>query len=108
MVAAGRDSLAERHPDVTAGDDGDPEDWAELLEAGHRDSPRRAERLLGAYARFLAGAIEAAGALCDAERDGDEAAAATRAAQLYSALTAALGELLAYVRLVCADQARLV
>jgi hypothetical protein len=105
-IEAARDSLLERHPDAAA-EDGDPEGYAELFEVAHRDSPRHAERLISAYAAFIAGAIETAGALCDAERDGDQVAIAARSSQLYAALTTALGELLAYVRIVAADQARL-
>lgn len=105
-IAAARDSLLERHPEA-AEEDGDPEGYAELFEVAHRDSPRHAERLISAYAAFIAGAIETAGALCDAERENDHGAMESRAGQLYAALTTALGELLAYVRIVAADQARL-
>jgi hypothetical protein len=106
LIAAARDSLLERYPGVAV-EEGDAEDYAELFELGHRNSPRHAERLISAYAAFIAGAIEAAGALCEAEHDGRAAVASTHAAQLYAALTTALGELLAYVRIVSTDQARL-
>ena len=105
-ISAARDSLVARYPDV-ADEDGDPEGYADLFEVAHRDSPRHAERLISAYAAFIAGAIETAGALCDAEREHDRAAMDARAGQLYTALTTALGELLAYVRIVAADQSRL-
>jgi hypothetical protein len=105
-ISAARDSLLVRYPQA-ADEDGDPEGYAELFEFAHRDSPRHAERLIAAYAAFVAGAIETAGALCDAERENDRAAMDSRARQLYAALSTALGELLAYVRIVAADQARL-
>jgi hypothetical protein len=88
-------------------EDGDAEGYAELFEAAHRSSPRHAERLISAYAAFVASAIEAAGALAEAERENRDEVMATRSAQLYAALTTALGELLAYVRLVSADQLQL-
>jgi hypothetical protein len=106
LVAAARDSLLVRYPELAV-DEGDAEDYAELFELGHGNSPRHAERLISAYAAFVAGAIEAAGALCDAECDGRDDVARIHAAQLYAALTTALGELLAYVRIVSTDQARL-
>jgi hypothetical protein len=105
-IATARDALVERYP-AAAIEDGDAEGYAELFEAAHKHSPRHAERLISAYAAFVAGAIEAAGSLAEAERDGDEGVMATRSAQLYGALTTALGELLAYVRLVSADQLQL-
>ncbi|MEA2450376.1 MAG: hypothetical protein QOG63_2308 [Thermoleophilaceae bacterium] len=105
-IAAARDALSERYP-AAAAEDGDPEGYADLFEAAHRESPRHAERMISAYAAFIAGAIETAGALADAEREHHDGAADARASQLYSALTTALGELLAYVRIVSADQSRL-
>jgi hypothetical protein len=106
VVDSARDSLLERYPDC-AGDDGDPEAYADLFESAHIRSPRHAERMISAYATFVAGAIESAGSLCDAERAGRNGACRLRAEQLYASLTAALGELLAYVRIVAADRAAL-
>lgn len=100
-------------------DSGRPEDdveaYAQLLVTAHRDAPRRAEFLIGGYASFLAGAIEAGGALAEAElsvararrweRTDPERLVARHASQVYSALVNALGGLLAYARLVAEDAA---
>jgi hypothetical protein len=105
----------EAHP--ASADGASPEDdvesYATLLVDAHRSAPRRAEFLIGGYSSFLGGAIEAAGALADAElaaarkrrweRSEPEAAVAQRADQVYSALVNALGGLLAYARLIVED-----
>jgi hypothetical protein len=107
--------LSERHPDSDPGESA--EDYSELVEAAQRNAMRRSEMMIGAYASFLGGAIEAAGGLADAElaiaqarrweRDDPERKAQVRAGQLHEALVNALGGLLAYARLVAADAARL-
>src|SRR4051812_506903 len=94
--------------------DEDVEDYAALLVTAHRRAPRRAEFLLGGYTSFLGGAIEAAGALTEAElatarrrrweRAAPERLVEQRAAQVYSALVNALGGLLAYARLTAEDR----
>ena len=105
------DAHLERHE--ASGEGGNVDDevdaFASLLVGAHRSAPRRAEFLIGGYASFLAGAIEAAGALADAElavtrarrwdRSDPARLIAERAAQVYSALVNALGGLLAYARL---------
>ncbi|MEA2457558.1 MAG: hypothetical protein QOC95_530 [Thermoleophilaceae bacterium] len=113
-VAMGSTALThhlERHPSGSDGGstDADVEAYTSLLVAAHRSAPRRAEFLIGGYASFLGGAIEAAGALAEAElgearaRRWDRADPARlvsqRANQVYSALVNALGGLLAYARL---------
>jgi hypothetical protein len=104
-----------RHPASTEGTrpDDDAEAYAALLVDAHRSAKRRAEFLIGGYASFLAGAIEAAGALAEAElglararrwdRADPERLVAQRASQVYSALVNALGGLLAYARLTAED-----
>jgi DNA-binding transcriptional MocR family regulator len=107
-VEEARRQLAERYPDC---DDGEtPEDYSNLVELAQRSAPRRSEMMVGAYASFLGGAIEAAGALADTELDrlgarrwdraDHERATDLRAEQLHAALTNALGGLLAYARLL--------
>jgi hypothetical protein len=96
-----------------ANPDEDVDAYATLLVEAHRSAPRRAEFLIGGYASFLGGAIEAAGALGDAElaaarkrrweRTEPEAVVGQRADQVYSALVNALGGLLAYARLIAED-----
>ncbi len=112
-IEQARRRLVERRPDCDSGDT--PDDYSALVEAAQRNAPRRSEMMIGAYASFLGGAIEAAGGLADAElaglrgrrwdRTDHEALAATRAGQLHSALTNALGGLLAYARLLDQDAA---
>jgi hypothetical protein len=75
-----------------------------------RSAPRRSEMMVGAYASFIGGAIEAGGALADAEleqlgarrwdRVDHARVTGLRAEQFYVALTNALGGLLAYARLL--------
>jgi hypothetical protein len=117
---AGRalDCHLERHSTSTEG--GLPEDdveaYATLLVNAHSSASRRAEFLIGGYASFLGGAIEAAGALAESElavtrkrrwdRADPETLMAQRANQVYSALVNALGGLLAYARLVAGDRTR--
>jgi hypothetical protein len=94
----------------------DVEDYAVLLVEAHRNATRRAEFLIGGYASFLAGAVEAGGALAEAEltlararrwdRGDHERVVAQRASQVYSALVNALGGLLAYARLTAPDAER--
>jgi hypothetical protein len=94
----------------------DIEAYAALLVDAHRSAPRRAEFLVGGYSSFLGGAIEAAGALADAElaaerkrrweRSDAEILVRQRATQVYQALVNALGGLVAYARLVAEDAAR--
>jgi hypothetical protein len=94
----------------------DVEAYAALLVEAHRSAPRRAEFLIGGYSSFLGGAIEAAGALADAElaaarrrrweRSDPDALVRQRAIQVYQALVNALGGLLAYARLIAEDAAR--
>jgi hypothetical protein len=94
--------------------DEDVEAYADLLVGAHRSALRRAEFLIGGYASFLAGAIEAAGALADAElaaararrwdRSDPSRQVAQRVSQVYSALVHALGGLLAYARLTTEDR----
>lgn len=111
IIDQARRLLYERHP---ACDDGDrPEDYSGLVEPMHRNLPRRSEMMIGAYAAFVGGAVEAAGALAEAElgiaqarrwdRTDHERIVAIRAEQLHSALTNALGGLLAYARLLAED-----
>jgi hypothetical protein len=76
------------------------EDYAELLESAHAGSPRRAETMIGGYASFLGGAIEAAAALADAEAAGSERQARAHAELLGASLSNAVGDLLAYARIV--------
>jgi hypothetical protein len=93
----------------------DVESYASLLVNAHRSAKRRAEFLIAGYASFLGGAIEAAGALAEAElaaarkrrweRSDAEALVDQRASQVYSALVNALGGLLAYARLSAEDAA---
>lgn len=104
-----------RHP--ISGDGGrledDVEAYADLLVSAHRSASRRAEFLIGGYASFLAGAIEAAGALAEAElavararrwdRADPETLVAQHASQVYSAIVNALGGLVAYARLTAED-----
>jgi hypothetical protein len=121
-TALGARALAchlERYPASAEGTspDDDVEAYAKLLVNAHRSAPRRAEFLIGGYSSFLGGAIEAAGALADAElaatrkrrwdRSDPERVAAQRAAQVYSAIVNALGGLLAYARLTAEDSADL-
>jgi hypothetical protein len=94
----------------------DVESYAALLVDAHRSAPRRAEFLIGGYSSFLGGAIEAAGALAEAElaearkrrwdRSEPEMLVRQRATQVYQALVNALGGLLAYARLIAEDAAR--
>jgi hypothetical protein len=110
-----RRRLVERHPDCDLGET--PEEYSTLVEAAHRAATRRSEMMIGAYASFLGGAIEAAGGLADAElgllgarrwdRIDHERMATVRAEQLHTALTNALGGLLAYARLLDEDAVRL-
>jgi hypothetical protein len=96
--------------------DEDVEAYADLLVAAHRSASRRAEFLIGGYASFLGGAIEAAGALANAElaaararrwdRSDPSRQVAQRASQVYSALVNALGGLLAYARLTAEESNR--
>jgi hypothetical protein len=104
-----------RHPECRNNDR--PEDYSELIEAAQRSALRRSEMMIGAYASFVGGAIEAAGSLADEglaaarirrwDRVDHESLAETRAGQLHAALTTALGGLLAYARLLAEDSARL-
>lgn len=107
-VEQARRLLVERYP---ACDDGEtPESYSDLVEIAQRSAPRRSEMMVGAYASFIGGAIEAAGALADAEmnhlgarrwdRTDHERVIELRAEQFYVALTNALGGLLAYARLL--------
>jgi len=107
----------ERYPGSADGGrpDDDVETYAGLLVTAHRDATRRAEFLLGGFTSFLGGAIEAAGALAEAElavahrrrweRSDPEHLVKQRAGQVYSALVNALGGLLAYARLTAEDRA---
>jgi hypothetical protein len=108
----------EHHP--ASAESGDPADdvdgYATLLVNAHRSASRRAEFLIAGYASFLGGAIEAAGALAEAEigaarrrrwdRSDPERLVGQHAGQVYSALVNALGGLLAYARLTAEDAAR--
>ena len=115
IVEEARARLVERYPESAAADDA--EGYADVLATAHRSAPRRAEMMIGGYASFLGGAIEAAGALAESELTAARARrwdpadhaglAAVRATQLHAALTNALGGLLAYACLVAADAARL-
>jgi hypothetical protein len=120
-AALGRQALdchLQRHATSAEGNqpEDDVEDYAALLVGAHRSAPRRAEFLIGGYASFLAGAIEGAGALAEAElvaararrwdRSDPEQLVAQRASQVYSALVNALGGLLAYARLAAEDSPR--
>jgi hypothetical protein len=112
------DCHLQRHPASAEGHapEDDAETYADLLVSAHRSAPRRAEFLIGGYTSFLAGAIEAAGALAEAEnavararrweRSDPGRVAAQRAGQVYSALVNALGGLLAYARLTAEDAGR--
>lgn len=111
-----RRRLVERHPDADPGDGG-VEAYAELVEVAQRPALRRAEAMIGAYASFLGAAVEASGGLADAQSAAGHAPAQSagaygyptrvHAGQLHTALTNALGGLLAYARLLTADAARL-
>ena len=108
----------ERHESSADGGrlEDDVEEYAALLANAHRSAPRRSEFLIGGYASFLGGAIEAAGALADAElalagrrrwdRSDPDRLVGQRANQVYSALVNALGGLLAYARLTAEDLGR--
>ena len=108
ILEQARTQLTRRYRDA-AGADADPDAFAELLAAGHTTAPRRAETMIAAYAAFLGGAIEVAGALAEAEqvaararrweREDHDRLAGRHAAQLLAALANALGDLLAYARL---------
>ena len=116
LIQQARDRLVECHG-AGDGDDGGAEIYAELLEAAHRSAPRRAEMMIAGYASFLGAAIEAGGVLADAElararprrweRNDPDELVAVRVAQLHSALSNALGGLLAYARLVAEDSGRI-
>jgi hypothetical protein len=115
MVAEALECHLARHPasaeGVRMGDD--VETYAALLVNAHGGAIRRAEVLIGGYASFLGGAIEAAGALAEAElavdrrrrwdRSEPERLMGQRASQVHSALVNALGGLLAYARLTAED-----
>jgi hypothetical protein len=115
LLDQARERHARRHPDVAG--EGDPEDYAILLETAHSTSPRHAEMMIGSYTAFLGGAIEAAGAVAEAdlaiararrwERHDHERLVELRAAQLHVALSNALGGLLAYARVIADEAARL-
>jgi hypothetical protein len=106
----------ERYPSCADGArvDDDVETYAALLVDAHRSANRRAEFLIGGYTSFLGGAIEAAGALAEAElatarrrrweRAAPERLVERHAMQVYSALVNALGGLLAYARLTAEDR----
>ena len=108
------DCLVSRHPTDQRKDE-DVDTYATLLVTAHRSAVRRAEFLIGGYASFMGGAIEAAGALAEAElaaarkrrweRSDPERQIKERAEQVYSALVNALGGLLAYARLTAEDSA---
>jgi hypothetical protein len=112
------DAHMARHPVSMEGSrlEDDVEGYARLLVNAHRGATRRAEFLIGGYASFLAGAIEAGGALGDAElqlararrwdRADPERLVGQRASQVSSALVNALGGLLAYARLTAEDAGR--
>jgi hypothetical protein len=112
------DCHLERHGASSEGraPEDDVETYADLLASAHRSAPRRAEFLISGYASFLAGAIEAAGALAEAEtavararrwdRSDPARLVGQRAGQVYSALVNALGGLLAYARLTVEDVGR--
>jgi len=116
LLSQARDRLVERHPDSALGDS-PPEDYADLLEAAHRSTPRHAEMVIAGYAAFLGGAVEAAGGLAAGElamaqarrweRVDQESFVEVRAAQLHAAISNALGGLLAYARLVTEEASRL-
>jgi hypothetical protein len=107
-IEQARRQLVDRHPACDNGDT--PESYSDLVELAQRRASRRSEMMIGAYASFVGGAIEAAGALADAElerlsakrwdRADHDRAAEVRAEQLHAALTNALGGLLAYARLL--------
>lgn len=98
IIEQARARLAERHPDCVGGETG-PEVFAELLEVANRTAPRLSETMIASYASFLGGAIEAAGALAEA----DDGTSDLRAQQLDAALSNTLGGLLAYARLVAGE-----
>jgi hypothetical protein len=116
IVDQARQALLERYPDCLEADGG-PEGYADLLEAAHRSAPRRADMMIGGHTAFLAGAIEAAGALGEAElaiararrweRVDPARTVEVRSAQLHGALSNVLGGLLAYAHLIGEDIARL-
>jgi hypothetical protein len=111
------DCHLEKHPaSADSTPEQDVEDYAALLVDAHRSAPRRAEFLIGGYSSFLGGAIEAAGALADAElaaatkrrweRSDYDTLVRQRATQVYGAIVNALGGLLAYARLIAEDASR--
>jgi hypothetical protein len=117
LVAQALDCHLEHHTtSAEAHPADDVDDYATLLVKAHRSASRRAEFLISGYASFLGGAIEAAGALAEAElaatrnrrwdRSDPEQRVGQHAGQVYSALVNALGGLLAYARLIAEDAAR--
>jgi hypothetical protein len=116
MVERSREALVERFPECEEADGG-PEGYAELLETALRSAPRRAEMMISGHTAFLAGAIEAAGALNEAElaiararrweRIDPGRTVELRSMQLHGALTNILGGLLAYAHLIAEDIERL-
>jgi hypothetical protein len=117
LGARALDCHLEKHPaSADSPPEQDVEDYAVLLVDAHRSAPRRAEFLIGGYSSFLGGAIEAAGALAEAElaaaskrrweRSDHDALVRQRETQVYSAIVNALGGLLAYARLIAEDASR--
>ena len=118
LLQAALDEHLQLHPEGAAGSDPgeDADTYAAMLVQAHRDTPRRAEFLVGGFTAFLSGAIEVAGYLNDAElaaararrwdRGDYQRTVAVRAGQLYEAIVNALGGLLAYARLTAEMAAR--
>jgi hypothetical protein len=114
LIEQARERLVAQHPGC---DSGGIEEYAEIVAAGQRSSPRRSEMMIGAYASFLGTAVETAGSLAEAEigmasarrwdRADHASVAETRAGQLSAALNNTLGGLLAYARLLTEDSAEL-
>ena len=115
MLEQARARLLERYPDSDG--EGGAEVYAELLQAAHRSAPRHAEMMMSGHAAFIGAAVEAAGALGQSElelagprrweRGDTEALVAIHAAQLHTAISNAIGGLLAYARLVAEDARRI-
>ena len=111
LVEAALDEHLRAHPQPRGEVAADADGYARMVAGAHHAAPRRAEFLVGGYTAFLSGAIEAGGALAEAEaaaggrrwpRGDHEGAVALRAGQVYDALVNALGGLLAYARLTAA------
>lgn len=113
LVLAALEEHMRSHPAAGRDPDADADAYAQMVASAHHAAPRRAEFLVGGYAAFLSGAIEAAGSLAAAELAearaphwdrSSSSLTGPRAGQVYEALVNALGGLVAYARLSAAGQ----